>query len=369
MATLPSSESDFSELTSNIFSAQPIFTGLPVSRDFVAASASICALQPVIAVGRRLLAVDHRVDEGLDLVAVGRGIALEEEVLHRVGGEAAGAGELSPSSRARCRPTAGPSSRAPRCAGRSHRWRGANWRSGRSCRSRSSAAPPRCRRRRPCRSPDRPATSRARRPRPAPRRAGSAPCRNRGSSCRGTARPSARCRRPAAAPGSRDRMVTSSTSPAAPSASRFCSAAKFGSKRRLKPIISGMPAFSTRASVFSMRAELRSTGFSQSTALPAFAAVSMKSAWVSVGVRDQDRVDRLVGEDLLGRPDRRAGRGRQRLGAVRHRDRRSPPACARSNAAIVLPWIWPMRPAPSSAIEIMSVNPSLESCLGFCKTE
>ena len=70
-------------------------------------------------------------------------------------------------------------------------------------------------------------------------------------------------------------MVTSSTLPAAPSASRFCRAAKFGSKRRLKPIISATPAFSTRSSVCLMRAELMSTGFSQNTALPACAAASM----------------------------------------------------------------------------------------------
>ena len=79
-------------------------------------------------------------------------------------------------------------------------------------------------------------------------------------------------------------MVTSSTSPVAPSASRFCSAAKFGSKRRLKPIISGMPAFSTRASVSLMRAELEVDRLLAEHALPAAAAWSMRSAWVSVGV-------------------------------------------------------------------------------------
>ena len=79
-------------------------------------------------------------------------------------------------------------------------------------------------------------------------------------------------------------MVTISTRPTAPAESRFFSAAKFGSKRRLKPIISGVPAASTTFRQASIRLASSETGFSQSTALPARAPFSMKSAWVSVEV-------------------------------------------------------------------------------------
>ena len=78
--------------------------------------------------------------------------------------------------------------------------------------------------------------------------------------------------------------MTISTLPMAPFATRFFSAEKFGSKRRLKPIISGVPAASTTFRHFSTRLEARSTGFSQNTALPAFAPASIRSACVSVGV-------------------------------------------------------------------------------------
>jgi hypothetical protein len=69
--------------------------------------------------------------------------------------------------------------------------------------------------------------------------------------------------------------VTISTLPIAPWSIRCLRAAKFGSKRRLKPIISGIPAASTAFRQVSTLAEARSTGFSQSTALPERAAASM----------------------------------------------------------------------------------------------
>ena len=130
MATLPSSESDFSEIG--------VEHGLVLSRSSpacrsraisVAASASLCARRPSWPSGVGFLPVDHRVDEGLELVPVGGGVALEEEVLHRVGGEAA-APAISTVVSCTLSAAACPSSRAPRCAGRSRRWRGASWRSG-----------------------------------------------------------------------------------------------------------------------------------------------------------------------------------------------------------------------------------------------
>jgi hypothetical protein len=80
-------------------------------------------------------------------------------------------------------------------------------------------------------------------------------------------------------------MLTISISPASPWRSRFSNAAKFGSKRRLKPIIRGLPVFSTVARQRRIRSESRSTGFSQNTALPAVTAASIRSACVSVGVQ------------------------------------------------------------------------------------
>ena len=80
-------------------------------------------------------------------------------------------------------------------------------------------------------------------------------------------------------------MVTSSTSPISLSSRRFLRAPKFGSNRRLKPIISGTPAFSTTGRQASMRSTDSDTGFSQRIGFPACAAASMRSAWVSIGVQ------------------------------------------------------------------------------------
>ena len=102
--------------------------------------------------------------------------------------------------------------------------------------------------------------------------------------------------------------MTISTLPIAPLAMRAFSAAKFGSKRRLKPIISGVPAASTTFRQRSTRFEARSTGFSQNTALPAFAA-GLDQVGMGVGRRaDQDRVDVAGGDDRLGVAHLGAGR-------------------------------------------------------------
>ena len=117
--------------------------------DLVAASASIWARSPSRPVGEGAALPATGSDEGSELGAIGGGIAFEEEVLHRIGAEALRRWRSRRSSRGCCRPSACPSSRAPRCAGRSRRWRGANSRSARGARSPSPSARRRCRRRRP----------------------------------------------------------------------------------------------------------------------------------------------------------------------------------------------------------------------------
>ena len=87
--------------------------------------------------------------------------------------------------------------------------------------------------------------------------------------------------------------------PISPRSAAVFSAAKFGSKRRLKPIITGRPVAPATFWQACARARLRSTGFSQRTALPAFVAASIRSEWVLVGGRDQDCVDRGVADDRL----------------------------------------------------------------------
>ena len=79
--------------------------------------------------------------------------------------------------------------------------------------------------------------------------------------------------------------MTISTSPMRPSSMAAFSAMKSGSKRRLKPTIRVAPLASTTFRQACTRADDRSTGFSQNTALPALANCSIRSAWVSVGVQ------------------------------------------------------------------------------------
>lgn len=85
--------------------------------------------------------------------------------------------------------------------------------------------------------------------------------------------------------GSRLVMTSVSGLPISPSCSRRLSAAKLGSKRRLKPIMQGRPLAATSRAQARARSRLRSTGFSQNTALPCRTARSIRSAWVSVLVQ------------------------------------------------------------------------------------
>ena len=79
-------------------------------------------------------------------------------------------------------------------------------------------------------------------------------------------------------------IVRISRLPIAPAATRACSAAKLGSNRLLKPTMSVAFRLSTTSRQRLMRSALRSIGFSQKIALPAFAARSIRSACRSVGV-------------------------------------------------------------------------------------
>ena len=77
-----------------------------------------------------------------------------------------------------------------------------------------------------------------------------------------------------------------------------------------------MPAASTTFRQLSTRVEARSTGFSQSTALPARAAASIRSACVSVGVPISMRVDVAGRDDRVGVAHLRAGRLGERRGGL-----------------------------------------------------
>src|SRR3954453_12460822 len=85
--------------------------------------------------------------------------------------------------------------------------------------------------------------------------------------------------------GSRLLIRTICGSPSSPAATAARTAAWAGSKRRLKPIWNGTPAASTAAIARSTSSRSSETGFSQKIALPAPAAATMRSAWVSVLVQ------------------------------------------------------------------------------------
>ena len=70
--------------------------------------------------------------------------------------------------------------------------------------------------------------------------------------------------------------------PISPLTTAWRTRAKLASKRRLKPICSFTPACSTAASARSIWPRLWAIGFSQKMCLPACAAWTMRSAWVSV---------------------------------------------------------------------------------------
>ena len=69
--------------------------------------------------------------------------------------------------------------------------------------------------------------------------------------------------------GSREVIRTTCGSPKAPEVTCFRTAAKFGSKRRLKPTWSFTPDFSTSVKTFWIMFGSRAIGFSQKICLPA----------------------------------------------------------------------------------------------------
>src|SRR6516225_11910937 len=146
-------------------------------------------------------------------------------------------------------------------------------------------------------------------------------------------------------PGSREVIVTISTSPIWPSSIAFRTAMKCGSKRRLKPTINVALVSSTTFRQALTRSMSRSIGFSQKTALPAREKRSMRSAWVSVGVQ---MITALISvADSIASIDR-----------VWHPYCRSIDSAAAGTASvtatsvplglsfIVFAWTLPMRPAP-----------------------
>ena len=100
-----------------------------------------------------------------------------------------------------------------------------------------------------------------------------------------------------------------------------CTAAKLGSKRRLKPIISGFPASFTTARQARMRSEREIDRLLAEHGLAARAARSMRSACVSVGVQISDGVDVLVGDDRIDVCDPGARGCGEALGGFRQRVR------------------------------------------------
>ncbi len=84
--------------------------------------------------------------------------------------------------------------------------------------------------------------------------------------------------------GSQEVIDRSSLLPISPRSAADLSAAKLGSKRRLKPIITGRPVAPATFWHARALARLRSTGFSHRTAFPALVAASIRSEWVLVEV-------------------------------------------------------------------------------------
>ena len=85
------------------------------------------------------------------------------------------------------------------------------------------------------------------------------------------------------AAGSRLMMVSCSMSPILPASTAAPAAAKLGSKRRLKPNMTGTVTASSSAWAASTSFMSRAIGFSHSTALPALAAASRWGMCSGVG--------------------------------------------------------------------------------------
>ena len=102
-----------------------------------------------------------------------------------------------------------------------------------------------------------------------------------------------------------------------------------------------------------MRADSRLTGFSQKTALPAFTARSMRSAWVSVGVQMATAaiaLSSMIASIVATLAPVAAASASAALASASA----IAASVARGLSAMLRPWIWPIRPAPRSAIVSMS---------------
>ena len=142
-----------------------------------------------------------------------------------------------------------------------------------------------------------------------------------------------RCRRPAAARGRARRPRRSRPCRWRPSRRASCSAEKFGSKRRLKPIISGLPARLDHLAGSSRRAWRRGRPASRrSTALPALTPASIRSACVSVGVPISIASMSFGRDDCLQVAHLRAGRLGEPRGGRLGRRRRPRPASRRARS-------------------------------------
>ncbi len=146
--------------------------------------------------------------------------------------------------------------------------------------------------------------------------------------------------------GSREMIGTSSTAPIAPSAIRRFSAAKFGSNRRLKPIISGVPACSTTARQVRMRSEdeVHRLLAERSLAGSQPHARSGRHGWWSA-CRSAPRRHRAP-STLSSRLRTAAPVSAASASAEGHAGPRPRRASALGCSAALRPWILPIRPAP-----------------------
>ena len=160
------------------------------------------------------------------------------------------------------------------------------------------------------------------------------------------------------AAGSRLMMSRFSRSPTRPSATAARSAANDGSKRRLKPNMTGVVTASSSSRAASTSAMSRAMGFSHRTALPAFAAASrwrmcrgvgdpMMTASIESSVKTESmsvvwRAPWTAASFSAASPKGSAMRARVAPGWE----------------AMVRAWTWPMRPAPMTAILSIVASPS-----------
>ena len=160
------------------------------------------------------------------------------------------------------------------------------------------------------------------------------------------------------AAGSRLMMSRFSRSPTRPSATAARSAANDGSKRRLKPNMTGVVTAPSSSRAASTSAMSRAMGFSHRTALPAFAAASrwgmcrgvgdpMMTASIESSVKTESmsvvwRAPWTAASFSAASPKGSAMRARAAPGWE----------------AMVRAWTWPMRPAPMTAMLSIVASPS-----------